>query len=240
MSVPNAGTTSESGLSFQVLILPYVEQGNLSVAFDRNKGFRQSPNVQLSNFMVPIYLCPSTGLAKSSNAAELTNTSPLGGGTITLPDFPWTVHYYGNPGPKNGSLYRGENLATASNGGCATQGVLYRNSETRLTDVTDGTSNTFMVGETSFDANTANYRNWIRGCDNSGPTCASFHNVTNPLNAAPPASTKFMDVSFGSNHTGGANFCLCDGSVRFVSNGIDFANYQAAATRDGGEVVTLD
>src|SRR3954449_4792003 len=66
MSVPNAGTTSESGLSFQVLILPYVEQGNLSVQFDRTKGFRQSPNVQLSNFQVPIYFCPSTGLAKSS------------------------------------------------------------------------------------------------------------------------------------------------------------------------------
>src|SRR6187455_588655 len=43
MSVPNAGTTSESGLSFQVLVLPYVEQGNLSVRFDPTKGFRQSP-----------------------------------------------------------------------------------------------------------------------------------------------------------------------------------------------------
>src|SRR5437016_174547 len=30
MSVPNVGTTSESGLSFQVLVLPYIEQGNLS------------------------------------------------------------------------------------------------------------------------------------------------------------------------------------------------------------------
>src|SRR5881227_1678205 len=40
MSVPNAGVTSESGLSFHVLILPYREQGNLAVLFDPNKGFR--------------------------------------------------------------------------------------------------------------------------------------------------------------------------------------------------------
>jgi prepilin-type N-terminal cleavage/methylation domain-containing protein/prepilin-type processing-associated H-X9-DG protein len=240
ISVPNAGVTSESGLSFQVLILPYVEQGNLSARFDRNRGFRQSPNVELSNFRVPIYLCPSSSYPKSSNTAELTNTSPLGGGTIVLPDFPWTTHYYGNPGPKNGTLYTGENLATANNGGCATQGVLYRNSSIRITDITDGTSNTLMVGETSFNANSANYRNWVRGCDSSGPTCASFHNVANPINAAPPLTTKFMDVSFGSNHTGGANFGLCDGSVRFVRDSIAFAVYQGAATRDGGEVTSLD
>src|SRR6188768_652653 len=47
MSVPNAGTTSESGVSFHVLILHHIEQGNLAVGFDRTKGFRQSPNVQL-------------------------------------------------------------------------------------------------------------------------------------------------------------------------------------------------
>jgi prepilin-type N-terminal cleavage/methylation domain-containing protein/prepilin-type processing-associated H-X9-DG protein len=38
-----------------------------------------------------------------------------------------------------------------------------------------------------------------------------------------------------SFHTGGVNLLLCDGSVRFVSNGVDLAAWRALATRDGGE-----
>ncbi len=42
-----------------------------------------------------------------------------------------------------------------------------------------------------------------------------------------------------SNHTGGANCAMVDGSVRFVTNQIDSVMWQAAATRAGGEVGTL-
>jgi prepilin-type N-terminal cleavage/methylation domain-containing protein/prepilin-type processing-associated H-X9-DG protein len=238
LTVPNSGTTSESGLSFHVVILPFIEQANLSVLFDPTKGFRQAPNVQLSNMRVPIYHCPSATVLKSSSAAEMSGSSPLGG-TFSLPDFPWTAHYYGNPGPKNGTIYLGENMATATNGGCATQGVLYRDSKVKLIQITDGTSNTFMVGECSFDATASLFRSWIRGCDTSGPTCGSFHNVAFPLNST-TASTKFMDISFGSNHSGGAHFAMADGTVRFFSNGLDFNNYQKLATRDGNESVNLD
>jgi prepilin-type N-terminal cleavage/methylation domain-containing protein/prepilin-type processing-associated H-X9-DG protein len=42
---------------------------------------------------------------------------------------------------------------------------------------------------------------------------------------------------FGSNHTGGANFVFCDGSVRFLSDNIDYVNVlQCLATPEGGEV----
>jgi prepilin-type N-terminal cleavage/methylation domain-containing protein/prepilin-type processing-associated H-X9-DG protein len=40
-----------------------------------------------------------------------------------------------------------------------------------------------------------------------------------------------------SRHTNGVNLCLCDGSVRFVNNGVSFVTWQALATRAGGEVV---
>ena len=67
------------------------------------------------------------------------------------------------------------------------------------------------------------------------PSKATDADLTALLNA-----TGFNDTSFGSEHPGGANFLLCDGSVRFITNGIDFRTYQSAATRDGGEVVNLD
>jgi prepilin-type processing-associated H-X9-DG protein len=162
------------------------------------------------------------------------------GGSYTLPDFAWTVHYYGNPGPKNGTLYKGEFL-TSGDGGSAQQGVLYRDSKVKLTQVTDGTSNTLMVGETSFNANAPGYRTWIRGCNSSQATCASIHNVTFPLNSNPfTGGARFNDISFGSEHPGSTNFAYADGTVRPISNSMDFNNYQRLGTRDGDETVTIE
>ena len=39
----------------------------------------------------------------------------------------------------------------------------------------------------------------------------------------------------GSQHTGGANFALGDGSVRFIRDTIDLNTYKALASRNGGE-----
>ena len=45
-------------------------------------------------------------------------------------------------------------------------------------------------------------------------------------------------IGFRSYHTGGANFALGDGSVRFIRDSIDGVTYRAMASRDGGEVIT--
>src|SRR5262245_36570043 len=239
MTVPNAGSTSEAGLAFQALILPFMEQVGLSVQFEPNKGYRQSPNIELSNVRVPCYTCPSSGCPKSINAADRSGSSPLGG-SYTLPDFAWTVHYYGVAGPKNGTLYQGD-FFTSGDGGSATQGVLFRDSKVKLRQITDGTSNTLMVGETSFNANEPGYRTWIRGCNGSQATCASIRNVTFPINSNPfTGSARFNDISFGSEHTGVTNFATADGAVHSLRNNIDFNNYQRLATRNGNETVTLD
>ena len=54
-----------------------------------------------------------------------------------------------------------------------------------------------------------------------------------------PSNSKDMymnDVIFGSQHSGGANFCNVDGSVHFLQDSIDFTVYQSMATRNGEEV----
>jgi prepilin-type N-terminal cleavage/methylation domain-containing protein/prepilin-type processing-associated H-X9-DG protein len=73
-----------------------------------------------------------------------------------------------------------------------------------------------------------------------------------PTNIVPPPPpppvnwSSFVDYyerrlsAFGSHHKGGANFALCDGSVRFIRDSIAFSTFQSLATRAGSEKVTLD
>lgn len=44
-------------------------------------------------------------------------------------------------------------------------------------------------------------------------------------------------VNFSSNHGGGVNFCMCDGSVRFLADTVNLGTLQALSTRDRGEVI---
>ncbi|HEY1187422.1 MAG TPA: DUF1559 domain-containing protein [Gemmata sp.] len=143
-----------------------------------------------------------------------------------------------------------------------TDGVICDRS-VRITDITDGTSNTLMFGEAS------NYEpNWavwapVIGSDNipfavmtSGWVYPAFLPVAtgfNPLNFTLPASIP-ADVTlaqtqilarvqgYGSQHTGGANFALADGSVRFISNSVNSSSalLSKLGTRAGGEVVNAD
>ena len=46
-----------------------------------------------------------------------------------------------------------------------------------------------------------------------------------------------MEMAFGSYHIGGAQYTLCDGSVRFISENVDLNLYRSLGTRAGGEVV---
>ncbi len=238
-----AQPTSEAGVAFHVLILPYIEQTALLAKFDVTKGYRVAINYQLSALRVAIFTCPSSSMEKTSIASERVATDPAGGPGTTLTDDPWTTHYYGNAGPKGGSYQVDTPTAAGTgNGGLALQGTLYRDSTTRFTDITDGLSNTLLLGEISSNANSLGYRTYIRGCNSStGLACGSTRNVTFPINSTPyNGATGFNDISFASQHTGGANFVMSDGSVRFIPNSVDFTVFQGIASRNGGEVANLN
>jgi hypothetical protein len=154
----------------------------------------------------------------------------------------YTTHYYGVAGPRglNPETMQPYDVISDNQGDIATQGVLGRDSAVRLTDVPDGTSNTFMVGEISWkDANT--YRIWIRG-NYDDRDITSCRNVAYALNSTPyDGADNFNDVSFGSNHAGeGANFAYADASVHYVSANVNLGLYLATASRNGGEVHVID
>jgi prepilin-type processing-associated H-X9-DG protein len=116
----------------------------------------------------------------------------------------------------------------------------------RLTDITDGTSNTFLVGEDIFNANAATSTDttagegyaWAHAVETT-LTCAIPPNVKGP-NGLPVPYTDWQDYhGFKSYHSGGVQFVFADGSVRFISDAIALGTYRALATYNAGEVVAV-
>ena len=100
-------------------------------------------------------------------------------------------------------------------------GVLYGESSIRIQDVTDGTSNTFILGErTAFGANLdpANDGKWPSWCGpGGGGACNTVSSsVSDKLNHLTSMN------AFSSQHSGGAVFCFVDGSVHFIAETIGF------------------
>ena len=104
----------------------------------------------------------------------------------------------------------------------ANDGVLYGNRAIRFADVTDGTSNTFAVGERDgrcgasawCGVRTAAEDAWV------GPYFV-YGNVELKLNFPIAGEEDDCTEGFSSAHAGGGYFLFCDGSVHFISDTID-------------------
>jgi prepilin-type processing-associated H-X9-DG protein/prepilin-type N-terminal cleavage/methylation domain-containing protein len=135
-------------------------------------------------------------------------------------------------------------------------GVFYAGSKTKVTDISDGSTNTLMFGERppspdylcgwwymGYAATVAEATlpvQALRGTPEGSTLGAPYYACP----AGPYAYTR-GDINnncdayhFWSTHPGGANFAFCDGSVKFLSYSAD-AILPALATRAGGETVTL-
>jgi prepilin-type N-terminal cleavage/methylation domain-containing protein/prepilin-type processing-associated H-X9-DG protein len=142
-------------------------------------------------------------------------------------------------------------------------GVFNYNSKTKITDITDGTSQTLLLGEGRHKDPTFPYLNpsavgqspywysWLSGwwlaVYGSGRLSAESINYMLPeslmTSAPPPGSPAFLDVelkremAYGSLHPGGCNMAFCDGSVKFLSENITLTTLQALSTKASGEVI---
>jgi prepilin-type processing-associated H-X9-DG protein len=238
------GAAISSGLSWRVFILPFIEQDNLFQQFNLSPGpwnggtNKEGPGKMIHALQrISIYNCPSV----PENLA-VNGTSQLGDGRQT-----YTSDYHGVAGPKgtnptNTNAYLVD-ANPAGQGGFARQGILGRDSKALFATITDGTSNTLLVGEVSILWNgkvlASDGADWVRGI---GPAAmngmASCRNVQNAINT--PYNGIFNDISFGSRHPGGAQFVYGDGSVRLVRDTIDLVVYKATASMNGDEAQVAD
>jgi len=133
-------------------------------------------------------------------------------------------------------------------------GVFYRNSRVAIRDITDGTSQTLLLGERSRNVCDATWVGAIPSmvvCTNpSWPVrdCATS-NVMVMANTGPWEDETWVNVpnhkgakadDFWSLHPGGCNFLIGDGSVRFIKETVNPTVFSSLATRAGSEVVGAD
>ncbi len=121
---------------------------------------------------------------------------------------------------------------------------------------TDGTSNTFAVGEVTYNNDGSWYGIQTTACSGFNPAFnawstnlrlgSNFRTTRNPLNTLPALGFTAggnpcgMNSAFGSRHPGGGNFLFVDGSVHYIKNSINQAIYWALSTRNEGEVLSSD
>ncbi|MEW4561975.1 DUF1559 domain-containing protein [Bremerella sp. JC770] len=234
-----SGGHQETQLSWHVSVLPFIEQPALYELFAfTTGGYEQANKVEHSVNRVDGFLCPSGPIEMATDTAHTDK---------------YTTHYYGVMGPKgtnpvNSNAYDGNYSSTggtcpvSSHGGLSNQGTLRTNENRAFRDVTDGTSNTLLVGEKSwvnFSGGTdfARYRPWTKGSTGASSGCwaTAVKNLAYPINSQ--HVTQYNDISFGSEHPGGAMFLNVDGSVAFLPETIDFGVLLSNASRDGGEPV---
>lgn len=257
---PNPGT---NGYSWHMLILPYAEFGNVSDSIEREieantttsgnrRGGGSTTNVPgpydipgLADLDLPIYTCPSDGetfddlQAASGNQWLSSNYAAVAGSAYARGD---QEQYVGSAGTLAGPT----NL----------DGAMFYDSNIELKRISDGLSNTYLVGERWYQL-----RAWPVGIRRAGATSDVYYMYSaKNIDGSIPPNGEFSagyylshviygndppmpdggqqilslnDLYWGSYHSGGLNFGRVDGSVDFVSEDIDPAAYEDMASRNG-------
>ena len=219
---PSLGDSSFDVLgSTFVIILPFVEEANRYGLLDLEKPINDPVNAPLTSTTIDVYLCPSMTRTELKNEGSYIisfSSKYLGPGS-------------GNVRP-DGAFKRPASAA--------------ENYDLRLGDFFDGTSNTFLFGEID------NSVTWL---DHTGNPSNNFEGFSWPLgywfncrghvegtfNLKQPMEEQDFKQhrTFRSDHPGGVNFCMVDGSVHFVSETTQREILVGLTTRNGGEVVSV-
>jgi len=221
-------------------ILPYIEQDNLY----RQAGIANDATITnnpAAAAIVSTFNCPSDNAkAFGSTRANPWIYGSIQGGPTNYKGVSGSNWCWGDF-PNNGTA--GTCDVFYQNGTGKGDGVFFRTDvifPIRITDITDGTSNTYIIGEDV--PQLSGWCAWPYANHTTGTCSIPLNtNMDKKYGLANGEDGSWPNTySFRSRHTQGANFALGDGSVRFVRQSINLATYRALSTMAGGEAVSPD
>jgi prepilin-type N-terminal cleavage/methylation domain-containing protein len=241
---PGYGGPLTSGL---MLLLPYIDQAPLYNKYNTTQGMDggicTNAN-QVVNVDIPGFLCPSdpNTLVQVTGACYRTpypDAQNVGG-----------TNYIFSTGTGTGWIWT-TYVASGSFSSIDLGGVFLQNGKKGIRDITDGSSNTFVAGETLWTdhANNVPSSNGLGGKPSwsVGIGTQLGFSTTGGINANWPCKGPNTTTGGGcggarpaaiqSTHEGGAHTLMGDGAVRFVSENISQLTLDALATRAGNETV---
>ena len=231
--IDNPNDPNGEAWGWGTLILPFIEQENLSKQLGVSRGNMQQQlsatpvgygqqAVNAAKLSIKIYMCPSdTGHQTGQVHGDLNYEIGLGyqASGVTGPFFPGVSNYMGVSGHCD---YVNSQQNT---------GVFYGNSRVNLSDITDGSSNTIMVGEReSFDGRSGAWVGVMTTGNVEGSLQLGVHTVSGhsrpKMNADDTAFPWYSDKfgrmeGFSSLHPGGAQFLFADSSIKFIPDTIN-------------------
>ena len=255
------GVNSYDGTSFLVTILPFIEQQNaydlmhvkeLTLA-SHGTGVLAAPYPATWDYLstsvenqqaisvvtkqMPGYVCPSNSMEPVVRHRHFIRIE-MGTGSYAGCSGTWVSR----PFPANAPSDLNDTTVKYKNNGM----FVYANAVT-MGEITDGTSNTFLVGETvagdGIDSNGVKQLQinvWSMGIRYESCLRVTAAPLNWPIGVVGPGGAwQGTNGAFGSNHTGGGNFAYGDGHTVFVAEGIDQDVYEAVASRALGEVATI-